>query len=486
MGLKAIKGDITLLPVDAVINAANSSLLGGGGVDGAIHRAAGHKLLDECRTLNGCQSGQAKLTGAYELPARYVIHTVGPVWEGGFQGEAELLASCYLNSLQLANKKGLQSVAFPAVSCGAYGYPVEKAAAIAVRTCISFIKTLDMDITFCLFSDEDLKVYEKIIQSIDSSALPISHEEAICGALIGAATGDAMGLPVEFMSREHLIAEPVSGFRSQGTHQQEAGTWADSTSLILCTLQSLLTKGFDLRDIMKKFSMWKQRGYLTAHNEAFKIGHTTDEAIKKYLAGEPREAWSSSQDWQNGNGALTRILPLALYVWKEPVGNAIEKVFLGSSLTHGHIRSQLSCAFFSLIVRYILDGDTLKQALENAVREITPYVPDSEDKHFTEVCNLSFLAKSVDEINSSRYVLHTLQTAIYSVYHSKNFNEALLNVVNLGEDTPSTGCLSGALAGLIYGVDQIPFSWRNNLAGIDMLQQMAEDFTLKILKPEEA
>ena len=161
--MKALLADITTLDVDAIVNAANHTLLGGGGVDGAIHRAAGPRLLEFCRTLNGCNTGDAKITPGFNLPARYVIHTVGPVWHGGNRDEPALLASCYQRSLQLAAENGLRSIAFPSVSTGVYGYPIDQAVKIAVKTVRKFLlsEKSDIEVTFCCFSQNDLSLYER-------------------------------------------------------------------------------------------------------------------------------------------------------------------------------------------------------------------------------------------------------------------------------------------------------------------------------------
>ncbi len=166
MGIKLVKGDITKLEVDAIVNAANSSLLGGGGVDGAIHRVAGPKLLEECKTLGGCPVGGAKITKGYDLPAKYVIHTVGPVYHGK-PNDAVLLSSCYAKCLDLARKNSCRSIAFPGISTGVYGYPVAEAAKVSYNAVDEWLLTYsdyDIDVFFCCFSDEAFAEYEKLLK----------------------------------------------------------------------------------------------------------------------------------------------------------------------------------------------------------------------------------------------------------------------------------------------------------------------------------
>ena len=164
--LKILRGDITKLSVDAIVNAANTTLLGGGGVDGAIHRAAGPELLAECRTLGGCRPGEAKITRGYNLPARFVIHTVGPVWSGGKRGEPETLANCYRNSLRVAVENNIRTVAFPAISCGAYRYPIADAATIAVETASEFLDNSSInEIIFVVSTDEIESAYQRLLPS---------------------------------------------------------------------------------------------------------------------------------------------------------------------------------------------------------------------------------------------------------------------------------------------------------------------------------
>ncbi|MGB4326455.1 MAG: O-acetyl-ADP-ribose deacetylase [Bacillota bacterium] len=176
--ISVVIGDITKQEVDAIVNAANNTLLGGGGVDGAIHRAAGHELLEECRKIGGCETGKAVITKGYNLPAEYVIHTVGPVWRGGSHGEAELLASCYKESLKLAVERGIRTIAFPSISTGAYGYPVELAAPIAINTVAEFVDSASSssieEVRFVCFDEKTYEIYRRELDRLKHDSRSLS------------------------------------------------------------------------------------------------------------------------------------------------------------------------------------------------------------------------------------------------------------------------------------------------------------------------
>jgi O-acetyl-ADP-ribose deacetylase (regulator of RNase III) len=181
--LKLVVGDITKVPVDAVVTAANEAMCGGGGVDGAIHRAAGPGLLDECLRIGYCPPGEARITGAYLLPAKYIIHTVGPVWEQGGYGEAEVLASCYRSSLQLAADRSAETVAFPCIAAGTYGYPSAEACRVAIATALEWVRQhpLPRQVIFCCFAEEDAEVYRARLQEVGAAAKPAAPAERLRG-----------------------------------------------------------------------------------------------------------------------------------------------------------------------------------------------------------------------------------------------------------------------------------------------------------------
>lgn len=499
------RGDITTLRVDAIVNAANSELLPGGGVCGAIHRAAGPELAAECRRIGGCATGDAKLTRGYGLPARFVLHAVGPIWRGGGAGEPEQLASCYRRCCEIAAAQGLRTLAFPAISTGVFGYPLERAAAIAVRAVLeSLINYPSLSkVTLVCFDATALAAYESALDAV-RTASPAQKARAthptelspdadrvrdrILGGLWGSVVGDALGVPVEFSQRHQRDADPVREMRGFGTYVQPPGTWSDDSSLMLCTLYSLLGTGLDPVDIGARFVRYADQAYMTPHGAVFDIGGATLRSIARLRSGvNPIEAGGIAEH-DNGNGSLMRILPVALRFLAasdEELADIAHKV---SAITHRHPRTRLACGYFCLLVRQLLAGnaplDAYQRANALAARIYSGAEWQAELPNFKRVLDGSLPALRRDRISGSGYVVHTLEAAIWCLLKHDSYSEVIFAAINLGDDTDTTACVAGGLAGVHYGLAAVPAEWRSAMARHDDLKDWFERFAERALSAD--
>lgn len=481
--IELLRGDITRLAVDVVVNAANSSLLGGGGVDGAIHRAAGPELLAECRTLGGCPTGQAKLTRGYRLPARHVIHTVGPRWRDGHHGEPGLLAACYRNSLALARTHGARTIAFPAISCGVYGYPIADACALALREIREFLRD-DASVERVYLVCFDASVHEAYAALLGAQgpSLVVSPRERMLGCLLGAVVGDALGVPVEFRGRDELAADPVTGPRGHGTYDQPPGTWSDDSSLLLATADSLAQQGLDPPDMMRCFSAWLKGQAYTPHGAVFDVGIATRSAITRYQRGLPRDQWGGQDERDNGNGSLMRIAPLSLYVHRLPPQAIIERSAEVSALTHAHPRSLLCCGYFSLVLRGVLGGQGLGAAMAEASEAIGPFVTPAERGVLARILDGSVVDAPADQIRGSGYVVHCLEASLWCASRHHTYESAVLAAIGLGEDTDTTAAVTGALTGAIHGLRAVPEAWLRVLASREYVEGVCGRLVDRVLQ----
>ena len=306
------------------------------------------------------------------------------------------------------------------------------------------------------------------------------YEERILGALWGAVVGDALGVPVEFMTREDLRADPVTGMRNNGVHRQPAGTWSDDTSLMLCTVESFLG-GFDVFRMARLFSEWLHNGYWTPWGKAFGVGRTTRASIGRMATGAmPEQAGGADED-DNGNGSLMRILPVGLYFSRSSPGEIIESAHRASSLTHRHPRSQIGCAFQCVMVSSLLKGVSAEEAYREAIRVMMGYYDDQQpyvDEFQYYARLLSGWIANADEgtIRSEGYVVDTLEAALWCLLTTGSLTEAVLKAVNLGGDADTTGTVTGGLAGILYGARAIPEGWINGLARKRDLQDLFGQF----------
>jgi ADP-ribosylglycohydrolase len=313
----------------------------------------------------------------------------------------------------------------------------------------------------------------------------VSAESRILGGLWGVAVGDALGVPVEFRSRKERERDPVVDLRGYGTHNQPCGTWSDDTSLSLCTIDTLLHNGEDYRALGGSFVRWLDAEIWTPHGEVFDVGNATAEAIQRLAYGvAPLEA-GRNDELSNGNGSLMRILPVAVWFAAGQTVDAIEAAYRFSALTHRHPRSQVGCAIFCLVARRLLAGVDAVSAIDDGWKDIARHTDAqpfaSELRAYSRISPASNLKRlRVTEIRGSGYVVDALEASLWCLLNTKSFKEAVLMGVNLGDDTDTTGAITGALAGMRYGLDAIPADWRERLARRDDLEKLFNAFVVRV------
>ncbi len=309
----------------------------------------------------------------------------------------------------------------------------------------------------------------------------ISAQDRISGALWGSVVGDALGVPVEFQSRQSLRDNPVTTMRGFGTYGQPPGTWSDDSSLLLCTVDSLATCGrFDVNDLADRFVRWGVDGYCTPHGNIFDIGIATSEAIANLGNGVPPEQAGRADEYSNGNGSLMRILPIALWFLTSTSEELMVAPQRASCLTHRHPRSQMACALYCLLVRALIQGLPPEEAWQQSVERFAAFyqrAPYARERlHFRLIESGKLADQTELNIDSSGYVMHTLAAAVWCLLTSRSFEETMLKAVNLGGDTDTTGCVAGGLAGACYGIASIPADWKSVLARCSDIESLFTRF----------
>jgi ADP-ribosyl-[dinitrogen reductase] hydrolase len=307
-------------------------------------------------------------------------------------------------------------------------------------------------------------------------------------ALLGLAVGDALGVPVEFAGRAARQADPVTDMRAYGTHHQPAGTWSDDSSLTFCLAETLARAGGrrgapDLADFARRSINWLYNSYWTATYETFDVGNATRTAIDRLQRGIAPTAAGPNSEYDNGNGALMRILPLGFHeIWRASELNLDAAWTLTkavASVTHGHSRSTLGCFLYLLVARHLLAGKSSAEAYQQMRQQATPWLANGsipaavQDKHYERVLSGNLTEMSEDEIKSSGYVVHTLEAALWCLLRYDTYAATVLAAVNLGNDTDTTGAVAGGLAGLAYGEAAIPAEWLQVLARRTDIEDLA-------------
>lgn len=305
-------------------------------------------------------------------------------------------------------------------------------------------------------------------------------ENKVLDGIIGFCVGDALGVPVEFKTREELVKEPVTDMIGYGTYNQPPGTWSDDTSLTLCLVESLCN-GLNLEDIGNKFVKWYYDSYWTPHNMTFDVGNTTKEAIRRISEGvSPEQAGLNDED-SNGNGSLMRVLPLAFYLKNfkdEEKYSVIHKI---SSITHRHLRSILACSIYVEYAINLLKGYSKKEAYKNMKENIINFYSNTvfrkEFDSYNRILNSDVSKLKKEEIRSSGYVVDTLEAVFWCFLNRDGYKEVVLTAVNLGNDTDTIAAIAGGLAGIYYGIEAIPKKWIDEIARKDEIIRLAEQFS---------
>ncbi len=312
-------------------------------------------------------------------------------------------------------------------------------------------------------------------------------ENIIKSGIFGVCIGDALGVPVEFRSREELKRLPVTDMRAFGTHHQPKGTWSDDSSLTLC-LADELTKGYNLEKIGQSFVKWRNYGHWTPHGKVFDIGIATSQAIYRISRGTSPVLCGGTSESDNGNGSLMRILPLLFYIKDFSIERRFDVVKDVSSITHGHIRSVISCfIYLEFLIEILNKSEKLEsyQKMQTKVKDFlnnNPICSQNEMDLFDRILNNDISTFSEDEIKSSGYVLHSLEASLWCFLNSESYSEAVLKAVNLGEDTDTTGAITGGIAGIFYGFDNIPQEWIDDLVRKDDIEKLCIKLENRLMK----
>jgi ADP-ribosylglycohydrolase len=300
----------------------------------------------------------------------------------------------------------------------------------------------------------------------------------IKGALFGLAVGDALGVPVEFKTRDYLKTNPIKGMTGYGSWQQPAGTWSDDSSLAFCLAESL-TNGYDLNDMANNFVKWLQEGYWGAHHKVFDVGGATRYALARIIKGTSPQLSGGMMDNDNGNGSLMRILPLLFHIKDLPIEERYTKVKEVSSITHAHFRSVFSCFIYIEFALQLLNGVDKFVAYKNMQKLVTVFAENNdfnpnEIRLFARLLGDNIKETKEADIHSTGYVLHTLEASIWCILNTDDYATAVLKAVNIGGDTDTTGCVTGGLAGLLYGYEDIYQVWVTELAREKDIENLCE------------